>query len=88
VEQCRWLRARALELGLDPDSALPEDIMLLDRDRDGNLAVAAEYDRAERWVRQLALNGGCLSQILDWWTTPIFLPGPIGLTRQRAHLWE
>ena len=55
VAQCRLLRALALQHGLDPDTALPEDILLLNTDNDGQLLVEHEYalaikrQEAERW---------------------------------------
>lgn len=39
AEECRALRAVAIESGLDPDNTAPEDIHLLARDKDGNLLV-------------------------------------------------
>ena len=36
----------AIENGLDPDNAFPEDIMLLSKDKNGDLIVAGELDRA------------------------------------------
>ena len=46
VAECRMLRALALKSGLDPDTAAPEDIMLLNTDKAGDLLVGAEYSDA------------------------------------------
>jgi len=42
------LRAAAIENGLDPDNALPEDIMLLSKDKNGDFIVAEELDSAAK----------------------------------------
>jgi hypothetical protein len=44
------LRAIAIENGLDPDRALPEDILLLAKDKDGTLLVVEELARCQRWL--------------------------------------
>ena len=44
MEECRSLRAVAVESGLDPDKTMPEDILLLERNKDGGLLA---QDRAE-----------------------------------------
>lgn len=45
---CRVLRASAIELGLDPDTALPEDILATAKDGNGKLIVCDELDGAAK----------------------------------------
>jgi predicted transcriptional regulator len=44
--QSLMMKAKAVEHGLDPDKALPEDIMLLETDDKGRLVVMNDYKRA------------------------------------------
>jgi hypothetical protein len=57
AEECRALRAVAVESGLDPDKAMPEDIHLLMRDKDGNLCVnerrAASAKRCDYFLTRM-----------------------------------
>jgi hypothetical protein len=48
VESCRALRAVAIESGLDPDKTAPEDILLLERNKDGGLAIHAKAESAQK----------------------------------------
>ena len=48
--QQRWLRAIAIQNGLDPDTTLPEDILLLTTDDKGRLDAATDYDAAAKRV--------------------------------------
>lgn len=50
VAEQRLLRAMALQNGLDPDAWPPEDILLLDTDKDGRLLVAVEHERCRKWA--------------------------------------
>ena len=50
VAEQRMLRATALKYCLDPDTTPPEDILLLDTDKDGGLVVMHEYERCRRWA--------------------------------------
>ena len=47
VEHCRFWRAAALKLGLDPETPV-EDIMLLQTDDKGKLLVAENLEKASR----------------------------------------
>ena len=47
----RCLRAAALKNNLDPDRTLPEDILLLESDKDGNLKVRQELEDAENGLK-------------------------------------
>jgi len=51
----RTLRAAALESGLDPDKALPEDILLLNKDEKGGLTVFQELAEAENLLKYDAM---------------------------------
>lgn len=51
----RTLRAAALEKGLNPDTALPEDILLLNKDDKGNLMVSQELADAENALKYDAM---------------------------------
>jgi hypothetical protein len=42
------LRAAAIENGLDPDNALPEDILLLSKNKNGDFIVAEELNAAAK----------------------------------------
>jgi 2-methylisocitrate lyase-like PEP mutase family enzyme len=44
--ECRAFRAVAIDAGLDPDTAMPEDILLMARDDAGKLAVHKEFESA------------------------------------------
>lgn len=46
IEECRVLRALAIKRGLNPDTALPEDILLLNETEEGALAVFESYKEA------------------------------------------
>lgn len=50
VAEQRMFRAMALQHGLDPDAWPPEDILLLDTDKDGRLLVSVEYERCRKWA--------------------------------------
>jgi hypothetical protein len=52
VAECRWLRALALKSGMDPDKALPEDILLLSENSEGEPQVKEELERCRRWLDQ------------------------------------
>lgn len=45
------LRARALKAGMNPDNALPEDILLMNEDSEGRLEVSQEMETAIHRVR-------------------------------------
>jgi hypothetical protein len=59
---CRTLRAAALESGLNPDTALPEDILLLNKDDKGGLTVFQELAEAESLLKYDAMASRMQSQ--------------------------
>lgn len=54
--QSLMLKAKAVEHGLDPDKALPEDIMLLQTDDKGKLVVMQDFQRSQARLQEERIN--------------------------------
>jgi hypothetical protein len=50
VAECQVLRMMAVKHHLDPETALPEDLLVLEEDKDGKPLVFTELERCSRWA--------------------------------------